>query len=128
MELGLFLVWANGGQELESLTEKIDHARFAERLNLLEKFTVSKYPVGASADTYAGWLRDAHAIRGLRYQLVHGRWGFIPLQGLVANVVGLPTSPNQLAIHYSIEQLNGKLQSLKLLRSRLHKLRKQAPI
>ena len=128
MELGLFLVWAGHGQELDEVTKKLNEANFSKRLDLLGKLADSKYSDTPAADEYANWLRDAHAVRVLRNQLFHGRWGFIPQKGLVANVVGLPTSPEQAEIRYSIAQLEESLQSMRDLRERLSELRRAWPV
>lgn len=128
MELGLFLVWAGDGKRLDELTKKLSEANFGKRLELLEKLAMSKYSASPASDEYASWLRDAHAVRSLRNQLFHGRWGFIPQQGLVANVVGLPTSPDQSEFRYSISQLQESLQVMRNLRDRLSELRRVWPV
>jgi hypothetical protein len=87
-----------------------------------------KYAGSPAVDLYAAWLNDAHAIRLLRNQLFHGRWGFIPIQQLVANVIGLPTSPEQSETRYSIDQLGASLESMRMLRVRLSDLRKKWPV
>jgi hypothetical protein len=71
---------------------------------------------------------DAHAMRALRNRLFHGRWGFLPQQKVVANVVGLPTSPVQTETRYSIVQLRESLQTMRVLRNRLSELRQTWPV
>ncbi|WP_295590228.1 hypothetical protein, partial [uncultured Lamprocystis sp.] len=128
MELGLFLVWSDEGQQLEWLTKKLTNQNLSARLRLLEKLVQEKYAGSPAVDLYAAWLNDAHAIRLLRNQLFHGRWGFIPIQQLVANVIGLPTSPEQSETRYSIDQLGASLESMRMLRVRLSDLRKKWPV
>ena len=129
MELGLFLVWADEGKNLDERTEKFNEANFGKRLEILEKLARSKYSGNSVViDEYAKWLRDAHEVRNLRNQLFHGRWGFIPQKGLVANVVGLPTLPEQSERRYSMAQLNESLQTMRQLRNRLSELRHGWPI
>jgi len=129
MELGLFLVWADEGKNLDERTEKFNEANFGKRLEILEKLARSKYSDNSVViDAYAKWLRDAHEVRNLRNQLFHGRWGFIPQKGLVANVVGLPTLPEQSERRYSMAQLNESLQTMRQLRNRLSELRHGWPI
>lgn len=128
MELGLFLVWSDEGRGLEKLTRQLEDSSFSKRLGLLEKLALSKYVGTPTADHYARWLSDAHAIRDLRNQLFHGRWGFSPSQQQVANVVGLPTSPGQTETRYSLDQLNESLQAMRNLRSRLSELREAWPV
>lgn len=128
MELGLFLVWSNDGQNLHRLTKKLNDSNFNMRLHLLEKLVNEKYMGTPAADIYQAWLSDAHAVRSLRNELFHGRWGFIPQQQQVANVVGLPTSPEQTETRYSIPQLKELLVIMRDLRSRLSDLRQSCPV
>ncbi len=129
MELGLFLVWSGGGRKLEELTTKLGDYNFHKRLEYLEKLVHLKYAETPLAlDLYTNWLSDAHATRSIRNQLFHGRWGVIPHQQLVANVVGLPTSPEQRETHYSIVNLREALQAMRTLRSGLSQLRTTWPV
>jgi hypothetical protein len=128
MELGLFLVWSDEGKELENLTKKVADYNFAKRLCFLEKLVQEKYSDTPAAYLYAEWLHDAHEIRSLRNKLFHGRWGFIPRQQMVANVIGLPTSPEQTEVRYSLEQLRGSLEFMRMLRARLDNLRDKWPV
>lgn len=128
MELGLFLVWSNDGQKVGALTKKLNDSNFHKRLHLLEKLVQEKYMGTTTADIYQSWLSDAHAVRSIRNKLFHGRWGFIPQQQQVANVIGLPTSPEQAETRYSISQLQDLLLTMRELRSRLSELRQSCPV
>ncbi len=128
MELGLFLVWSDDGKKLGSLTKKLNESNFYKRLLLLEKLVQKKYLGTPTANIYGSWLLDAHAARSIRNQLFHGRWGFIPQQQQVANVVGLPTSAEQAETRYSISQLEDLLDKMRELRFRLSDLRQSCPV
>lgn len=128
MELGLFLVWFEGGQKLDELTKAVGKKNFNKRLEHLENAFRNEDVDPSTRDLYSKWLTDAHSIRTLRNRLIHGRWGIIPGQQQVANVVGLPTSPEQSSTRYSIEQLEEQLQSIRQLRSRLNEIRDTRPI
>lgn len=128
MELGLFLAWSDEGRKLEEISGKLNDTNFNSRLELLEKLAKAKYLDSPAAHEYDKWLFDAHAVRSLRNQLFHGRWGFLPQQGMAANVVGLPTSPAQTETRYSIAQLRESLQALRVLRKRLSELRQTWPV
>ncbi|MHA7810216.1 MAG: hypothetical protein ACX933_10445 [Marinobacter adhaerens] len=128
MELGLFLVWSDDGKKLNSLTKKLNDSNFYRRLLLLEKLVQEKYLGTPTADIYGSWLSDAHAARSIRNQLFHGRWGFIPQQQQVANVIGLPTSAEQAETRYSIAQLEELLDKMRDLRLRLSDLRHSCPV
>jgi hypothetical protein len=128
MELGLLLAWSDDGRRLTELTKRLTDENFNSRLVRLEGFVREKYNGTPAADLYNNWLSDAHAIRSIRNQLFHGRWGIMPQQQVVANVVGLPTSPEQHETHYSIGKLKELLQAIRVLRTRLSDLRHAWPV
>lgn len=129
MELGLYLVWSNEGKELEKLTVKLSEENFNSRLKFLEKLVCEKFERSSpERNKYRSWLLNAHEVRSLRNQLVHGRWGFIPSQECVANVIRLPTSAEQSETCYSIKQLDRIVERIKKLRFQLSELRESFPV
>ena len=128
MELGLCLVWSDEGRYVDEVSRNVDPANFNGRLKRLQKLAKSKYAQAPAADAYVKWLSDAHEVRDLRNQLVHGRWGFLPQQGVVANVVGLPTAPEQTETRYSLAQLQESVRAIRVLRDRLSELRRMWPV
>ena len=44
------------------------------------------------------------------------------------NVIGLPTSPNQREVRYSLKTLSATVEETKRLQVRLYQLRKQWPL
>lgn len=127
--LGLFLVWADEGRQLEGLTKTIADYSFHKKLDFLKSLVDSKYATSLKVQThYNKWLTDAHATRVRRNELVHGRWGTKPLEAQVVNVVGLPTSSDQREIRYTIPELKSALNQMKVLQKRLHDLRTQWPV
>jgi len=129
MNLGLCVVWTNEGQNLEQLTSKYNEKSFSCRLNFIEKLAHQKYTSGSiELNKYINWITNANEVRELRNQLVHGRYGFIPHQGCIANVVGLPTSSEQSETRYTIKQLNNIVRRIKKLSVKLHELRNECPV
>jgi hypothetical protein len=79
MALGLMIVWANQGAQLETLTKRVADFMFLKRLELLADLTSRKYQDNPETLTaHAEWLAEAHAVREERNTLVHGRWGVDP--------------------------------------------------
>jgi hypothetical protein len=74
-------------------------------------------------EIYGVWLDKAHEIRVIRNRLFHGRWGVEQSEQKVANVIGLPTSPEQQATLYTIDELQTLLNSIRILRSQLNEIR-----
>jgi hypothetical protein len=127
--LGFFLVWSDEGRQLEKLTKTVGDYSFHKKLDLLKDLVEVKYATELEVQShYTKWLTDAHATKGRRNELVHGRWGTDPIQAQVVNVVGLPTSSDQREVRYSIPALKGALNEMKDLQKRLQVLRKQWPI
>ncbi len=129
MQLGLCVVWTNEGKNLEQLTSKYNEKNFSCRLSFIEKLALETYKTGSvELNRYMNWIKNTNDVREIRNQLVHGRYGFIPSEGLVANVVGLPTSPDQSETRYTIKQLNSIVKRISKLSVRLNELRDECPI
>jgi hypothetical protein len=131
MELGLTLAWTDDGRELERLTSEIGDFNLKRRLGRLEAEVKTKYGDVKGAEArkgYADWLGEANRLRTLRNQFFHGRWGISAVRQQVFNVVGLPTSPAQREVGYSISDLEGVLESVRMLRRQLMKLNKSWPV
>jgi hypothetical protein len=129
MELGMMVVWADDGQRLEKLTTEYNQSNFNKKLRQLEKQAASKYAASPEAlSTHARWLDAADRARECRNKLVHGRWGIEPTRQRVVNVVGLPTSPEQKEIPYTIPALPAELDAVRSLRADLMALRKAWPL
>nr|WP_314621871.1 hypothetical protein [uncultured Noviherbaspirillum sp.] len=129
MELGMMVVWAGDGQQLEKLTTEYNQSNFNKKLRQLERQAASKYAALPEAFTaHTRWLDAADRMRECRNKLVHGRWGVEPTRQQVVNVVGLPTSPEQKAIPYTIPALQAELDAVRSLRTDLAALRKAWPL
>ena len=129
MNLGLCVVWTNEGKNLDELTSKYNEKSFSFRLRYIEKLAHEKYKHGSvELNKYINWIKNANDVRELRNQLVHGRYGFIPHEGCIANVIGLPTSPKQNETMYTIKQLNSIVKRTKKLSAKLNELREEYPV
>lgn len=129
VNLGLCVVWVEGGQRLEELTKQVAEFTFHKKLDLLNQFVEQFLPQGSKRHTaYTEWIARAHTLRLRRNQLVHGRWGVDPVQSQVINVIGLPTSSEQIEFRYTLGDLEGVLEELKQLQAKLHELRERWPL
>ena len=127
--LGLFLVWADGGSDLERPTKIVSEHTFHKKLDFLQELVHVKYSGEQQARLlYAEWLKDAHAARSNRNDLVHGRWGVDAVNNRVVNVVGLPTSSEQVEKRYTIAELKSILERIVKLQTRLAVLRERWPV
>lgn len=129
MELGLALVWSDGGKQMEMRTKEVEQLSFHDRLDGLKNRVGALYDVGHRARApYDEWLRNAHSVRLMRNELVHGRWGIDAVKDEVFNVIGLPTSSSQRAKSYAISDLKRVLEQMQGLQKRLSVLREEWPL
>lgn len=128
VNLGLCLVWVDGGVRLEALTPQVADLSFNDKLLQLSKHVNAKLPVGSKRrSAYEGWIERMHAVRLQRNQLVHGRWGIEPYKNKVVSVTGLPTG-TQLATEYSMADLAAINDELRSLQRELARLRDHWPL
>lgn len=129
ISISYYVVWADHGRDLEALTKKLEETMLNVKLRHLEKMFAIKYGVGTPPHSaMAAWLKQADVARELRNEFVHGRWGIATHEQKVANVIGLPTSPRQREVRYSIADLQQILARVESLEPALGKLRKKWPL
>lgn len=129
VNLGLCLVWVEGGAKLHSLTKSVEDLNLKNKLDELEGHVKAKLPVGSKRrKAYDAWIQRTHAIRQQRNNLVHGRWGVEAHLNKVVNVIGLPTSDAQQEFHYGIDELVAINNELRALQVELSRLREHWPV
>ena len=128
MALGLCAVWVEDGRRLEELNPRVTEMNFHKRLEFVEKAVSARFSRDSKAgQAYQAWFQRAHTARVKRNELVHGRWGVERSTSQVVNILGLPTSPEQREVKYTIEDLNMLLEELRFLQSNLSQLRERWP-
>ena len=129
VNLGLCLVWVDGGTRIDSLTKTVEALNLKSKLDELASHVTAKLPAGSEGHrAYEAWIERAHSVRQQRNYLVHGRWGVEAHKNKVVNVIGLPTSNTQQAIEYTIEELAQVNHELRELQRELARLRKHWPL
>ncbi len=129
VNLGLCLVWTDGGAKIDSLTKSVEAQNLKSKLDDLSKHVIAKLPIGSEGrSAYETWIRRTHTARQQRNNLVHGRWGVEPQKNKVINVIGLPTSDAQQTIEYSLEELAEVNCELGDLQRELSRLRENWPL
>jgi len=129
VNLGLCLVWVNGGSELQSLTKSVENLNLKSKLDLLEMHVKTKLPDGSKRrKAYEAWIQRTHGIRQQRNNLIHGRWGVEANINKVVNIVGLPTSDKQQVTRYGIDELVAVNSELRALQLELNRLRTHWPL
>jgi hypothetical protein len=129
VNLGLCLVWVDGGSNIDSLTKSVSNQNLKGKLDEVTKHVNAKFSPGSKGHSaYEMWIRRVHDVRQVRNNLVHGRWGVEPSKNKVVNVVGLPTSDDQQSNEYTIEELAAINEELRSLQLELSRLRKHWPL
>lgn len=128
MELGLALVWVNEGREIEARTAKLDQSNFYTKLEELRKHLDQRGSSDALGVKLVAWMEKANDLRGIRNELVHGRWGVSGHEEVAVNVIGLPTSSEQRTRSYRIAELDRIVDDIHSLRHDLSKLRQDWPV
>lgn len=129
MNLGLCLVWVDGGARIESLTKTVENLNLKYKLDELTKHVIAKLPLGSKRRrAYEIWIERVNAVRQQRNNLVHGRWGVEAHKNKVINVIGLPTSSAQQVIEYTLDELAKVNQELRDLQRELGRLREHWPL
>jgi hypothetical protein len=127
--LGLCLVWADSGKQIDALTPKVTALTFNQKLNALTGLVKSRFADRSKKRAaWLQWIEHAHVARTLRNQLTHGRWGVDPYTAEAINVIGLPTSPEQREVRYSLQALTDAVTEIGRLQGRLWQLREQRPV
>ena len=129
VNLGLCLVWVDGGAKIQSLSKSVENLNLKFKLIELEKHVKAKLPDGSNRrKAYEDWIQRAHAIRQQRNRLIHGRWGVEAHINKVINVIGLPTSDEQQVTRYGIEELVAVNDEIRALQLELNRLRDHWPL
>jgi hypothetical protein len=129
VNLGLCLVWVDGGANLESLTPKVAELTFHAKLEQLATHVRLKLPAGSKRRAaYDHWVERMHIARAQRNRLVHGRWGIEAHRSKVVNILGLPTNDAQQVREFSIEELSAVNEELRSLERELSRLRTHWPL
>lgn len=128
MNLGLTVVWLNGGNDIPGRTKTATGMPFNSRLRTIGDAVAKTHPIGSKRrKAWDDWIERAHAARLKRNDLIHGRWGVEPQRQVVTNVIGLPTG-EQRETAYRIEDLEGFVAELRKLHGDLWPLREKWPV
>lgn len=106
MNLALFVARASSCTHFDQAIAWQEEVYFNEKLQVLLDAIGAHYKHDIDGySRWAEWYMAADALRELRNRLAHCRWGYILHEQRVASVAGLPGSPNQNEIRYSLEEL-----------------------
>jgi hypothetical protein len=112
LNLGLMLVNARPPAELESEAARVEQLSFGKKLDELEsKVLVSHAGDAKALARWQKWFLAANALRKLRNDFAHGRWGFQHYHQQIVHVRNLPGSGNQEEVRYTLDEFAAHVAS-----------------
>lgn len=127
--LGMCVVWADGGRQLDELTRRFETASFDDKVAFLRKTVDRRFgDADPAREAYTAWLARADDARRVRTHLLNGRVGFDPDTGRVVSVIGLPTSQDRRTRRYALDELRTIVGALRTLHADLGVLRERHPL
>ena len=123
------IICSSNGINREQLIKKFNQKNFTTKLEFIEKLATKTFnQKPKELNKYIDWLKDTKKIRDFRNRLAHGRYGFNPNNGSIANVIGIPTSIASSETTYTINELNNIVDNINKLSARLNAMRIECPI
>ena len=128
VNLALYVANYRGEANRAQVIEQLENTSFKEKLSLVLLSTERWYRDQSQCrQDWERWLIHADQLRLQRNDLVHGRWGVNDWHGYVANVVGLPGSPNQRETQYSVSELEAEARQAESLSQEFYRLSTKWP-
>jgi uncharacterized protein with HEPN domain len=119
-------VRVGGGEQLTALSLQVEKMALNAKLEMLGKTVEQSLPSGSKGShAYIAWLDQAHKLRKVRNELVHGRWDVDPERCEALNIIGIPTSPEQREVRYTLADLQAHVAEIERLSVALNELRRR---
>jgi ABC-type glycerol-3-phosphate transport system substrate-binding protein len=128
VNLALYVANCRGHDMRTQMLEELENTSFKVKLDRLLPAVTREYGVDPeSSATWEEWLESANKLRCKRNDLIHGRWGIDEARSLVFNVIGLPGSPKQLEVTYTLDDLADEVELAIEVSKRFSELRDKWP-
>jgi hypothetical protein len=129
MNLGLALVHTRPASESERETVRVEKLSFGDKLAGFEEKVLLRHAENEQAlARWAKWFTAAHALRKLRNDFAHGRWGFQNMQERIFHVSNLPDSPNQEVTRYTLDEFAAMVAEAEELSEKFYTLTMLHPV
>jgi hypothetical protein len=129
MNLELALVHMRPESESEIESGRIDKLSFGEKLAEWEAAVLLHHADDEQAlARWMAWFASAHALRKLRNDFAHGRWGFQNVQQQIIHVSNLPDSPNQEVTRYTLDEFTARVAEAEELSEQFYTLTMLHPV
>jgi hypothetical protein len=103
LALALALLKAQPGEDAEREIVRVEQLSFGDKLREFEALMLQRHADDAPVlERWRRWFAAANALRKLKNDFAHGRWGFQNMQQQIVHVSHLPGSPNQTVVRYPV--------------------------
>lgn len=127
--LALYVASRRDAQEEANALARLNDTSFQAKLTQLQRVTRKAFADNDEClAQWTAWVARADALRLTRNDFMHGRWGFSKHQGIAANVVGLPGTPEQRERRYTLEQLHLEVDAAQSVLVDFHALADRWPL
>jgi len=128
VNLALFVSRWRGQDHRDKTLAELENTSFKLKLDLLMPTVRREYGDDPScAADWQAWIETANELRCKRNDLMHGRWGIYETAGLVTNILGLPGSPNQCEVRYTLDELSDEIERAVRVANRFSELTAKWP-
>jgi len=129
MDLELALVHMRPSSESEMECARIDKLSFSEKLAEFEAAALRRHADDEQAlARWTAWFAAAHALRKLRNDFAHGRWGFQNVPQQIVHVLNLPDSPHQEVSRYTLDEFAARVAEAEELSEQFYTLTTLYPV
>jgi hypothetical protein len=129
LNLGLALVKLRPPGESEREAARVEQLSFGDKLDELEARALASHAGDARAlARWQKWFAAAHALRELKSDFAHGRWGFQNMQQQIVHVSHLPGSGNRQEARYTLDEFAAHVASAEEVAEEFSTLRDMHPV
>jgi hypothetical protein len=129
MNLGLALVHTRPAWEYEREIVRVEQLSFGKKLEGFEEKALLRHADNEQAlARWMAWFAAAHALRRLRNDFAHGRWGFQNVQEQIVHVSSLPDSPQQEVVRYTLDEFSARVAEAEELSEKFYTLTMLHPV
>jgi hypothetical protein len=129
MNLGLALVHTRPDCESERETVRVEQLSFGGKLAEFEAKALLRHADNQQAlARWMAWFAAAHALRRLRDDFGHGRWGFQNRQEQIVHVSSLPDSLHQEVVRYTLDEFAARVAEAEELSEKFYTLTMLHPV
>jgi hypothetical protein len=128
VNLALYVARWRGQEHQAKTLQDLENTSFKSKLDLVLPAVHQEYADNPTCHAaWQDWLASADKLRCKRNDLMHGRWGIYETHSLVSNIIGLPGSPGQREVKYTLDELADEVRQAVFVSDRFAELTAKWP-